>query len=99
MRRSICCRRQSPEARRACPRAQRHGEVLGRVSIAGGAAGSLRHGALVRIRLEQPAVLTRGDRFIIRAYSPPMTIGGGVCWTLRRHGPACTDQGRASPSG
>ena len=34
--------------------------------------------ALVRFRLEAPAVLTRGDRFIIRAYSPPITIGGGI---------------------
>ena len=34
--------------------------------------------ALVRLRLEQAAALTRGDRFIIRAYSPPVTIGGGV---------------------
>ena len=31
----------------------------------------------MRIRLERPAVLTRGDRFILRAYSPPITIGGG----------------------
>jgi selenocysteine-specific elongation factor len=31
-----------------------------------------------RLRLEGPAVLTRGDRFILRAYSPPITIGGGV---------------------
>ena len=54
-------------------------EVLGRVSIAGTsseiAAGA---GELVRVRLETPAVLTRGDRFIMRAYSPPVTIGGGV---------------------
>jgi selenocysteine-specific elongation factor len=54
-------------------------EVLGRISIAGSAAeiapGS---SALVRLRLESPAVLTRGDRFIIRAYSPPITVGGGV---------------------
>jgi selenocysteine-specific elongation factor len=54
-------------------------EILGRVSIAGTStevapAGS----ALVRLRLEAPAVLTRGDRFIIRAYSPPITIGGGI---------------------
>jgi len=34
--------------------------------------------ALVRFRLEAPAVLTRGDRFILRAYSPPITIGGGI---------------------
>jgi selenocysteine-specific elongation factor len=54
-------------------------EVLGRVSIAGSdseiAPG---HSAPVRIRLEQPAVLTRHDRFILRAYSPPLTIGGGM---------------------
>jgi len=54
-------------------------EVLGRVSIAGTenevAPGA---NALVRLRLERPAALTRGDRFIIRAYSPPVTIGGGV---------------------
>ena len=33
--------------------------------------------AFARVRLEAPAVLTRGDRFIIRAYSPAVTIGGG----------------------
>ena len=54
-------------------------EVLGRVSIAGVdpeiAPGAR---AFVRLRLERPVALTRGDRFIIRAYSPPVTIGGGV---------------------
>jgi selenocysteine-specific elongation factor len=59
-------------------------ELLGRVAVAGGrgtpgvsevpAGGS----SFVRIRLEAPAVLTRGDRFILRAYSPSITIGGGV---------------------
>jgi selenocysteine-specific elongation factor len=56
-------------------------EVLGRVSIAGDKAASEiapGSGALVRFRLEAPAVLTRGDRFIIRAYSPTITIGGGI---------------------
>ncbi len=65
-------------------------EVLGRVSIAGASASAKATAdrsadeiapgasALVRLRLEAPAVLTRHDRFIIRAYSPPMTIGGGV---------------------
>jgi selenocysteine-specific elongation factor len=33
--------------------------------------------AYVRVRLESPAVVTRGDRFILRAYSPPVTIAGG----------------------
>ena len=54
-------------------------EVLGRISIAGSATDVAPGGrALVRARLEGHAVLTRGDRFIIRAYSPPMTVGGGV---------------------
>jgi selenocysteine-specific elongation factor len=54
-------------------------EVLGRISIAG-SESEVRPGAgaVVRVRLEDPAVLTRHDRFIIRAYSPPMTIGGGI---------------------
>ena len=34
--------------------------------------------AYARLRLDLPAVVTRGDRFILRAYSPPNTIGGGV---------------------
>jgi selenocysteine-specific elongation factor len=55
-------------------------EVLGRVSIAGASEAAVAAGgtALVRLRLESPAVLTRHDRFIMRAYSPPITIGGGV---------------------
>jgi selenocysteine-specific elongation factor len=61
-------------------------EVLGRIGLAARRAESttaiteLTPGAsaFARIRLEQPAVVTRGDRFILRAYSPPMTIGGGV---------------------
>jgi selenocysteine-specific elongation factor len=81
-------------------------EVLGRVSIAGAStfakatadqstdeiAGGGQ--ALVRFRLEAPAVLTRGDRFIIRAYSPPITIGGGVVLD-----PAPTRPGVRSESG
>jgi selenocysteine-specific elongation factor len=46
-------------------------ELLGRVALSGDSGDA-------RIRLESPAVLTRGDRFILRAYSPPATIGGGV---------------------
>jgi selenocysteine-specific elongation factor len=60
-------------------------EMLGRVafsSVVGGdqpaaeiGAGASAH---ARLRLETPAVLTRGDRFILRAYSPSITIGGGT---------------------
>ena len=34
--------------------------------------------AYARLRLEEPVVVVRGDRFIVRAYSPPDTIGGGL---------------------
>lgn len=70
-------------------------ERLGRVALAAavdptavsGPAGSRGLAELIpgtsafaRIRLEGPAVLTRGDRFILRQYSPPITIGGG--WVM-----------------
>ncbi len=34
--------------------------------------------AYARLRLERPAVLTRGDRLVLRTFSPPQTIGGAV---------------------
>jgi selenocysteine-specific elongation factor len=34
--------------------------------------------AYVQIRLESPVVAVAGDRFVIRRYSPALTIGGGV---------------------
>ena len=63
-------------------------EVLGRVALGPGLAGAVAHDdapeilppggrAFARLRLEEAAVLTRGDRFILRAYSPPLTIAGG----------------------
>ncbi len=60
-------------------------EILGRGAIvgpidAGGAVPAIAAGAraFVRLRLESPAVLVRGDRYILRAYSPPVTIAGGL---------------------
>jgi selenocysteine-specific elongation factor len=35
-------------------------------------------GAYVQIRLESPVVAVAGDRFVIRRYSPALTIGGGA---------------------
>jgi selenocysteine-specific elongation factor len=83
------------------------GEVLGRVALAAvlsrdeGAAtapgSEVPPGAdaYVRLRLEAPAVLARGDRFIVRAYSPPVTIGGGVVLDpLPDRGPIRTEVSR-----
>jgi selenocysteine-specific elongation factor len=66
------------------------GETLGRVAIATALVDAPGAGpptvaevpsgtrAHVRLRLEAPVVVTRGDRFVLRAYSPPVTIAGGV---------------------
>jgi selenocysteine-specific elongation factor len=53
-------------------------ELLGRVALPD--AAELRPGAAgwARVHLEAPAVIVRGDRFIVRAYSPLATIGGGT---------------------
>jgi selenocysteine-specific elongation factor len=67
-------------------------EILGRVALIGplpdrGAGEdrspdrlALQPGgrAFARLRLEAPAILARGDRYILRAYSPPVTIAGGL---------------------
>ena len=53
-------------------------ELLGRVIVPGGPELAAGAAGFARIRLESPAVLTRGDRFILRAYSPLVTIGGGT---------------------
>ena len=52
----------------------------GRAAPQGGFLTVLEPGAdaYVRVRLERPAALTRGDRFVLRAYSPTVTIAGGT---------------------
>lgn len=46
--------------------------LLDREELAPGSAG------FVQCRLDKPLIAQRGDRFIIRSYSPVVTIGGGV---------------------
>jgi selenocysteine-specific elongation factor len=60
-------------------------EVLARVSIIAlpgddGAPPAIEPGArgFARVRLEAEAAVTRGDRFVLRTYSPIVTVGGGV---------------------
>jgi selenocysteine-specific elongation factor len=55
-------------------------ETLGRIAIVGpdGAPAVSGERSYVRLRLEAPAVLSRGDRYIVRTYSPSVTIAGGV---------------------
>ena len=71
-------------------------EVLGRVAVAVPQVDGRPASVYGRIRLESPIVLTRGDRFILRSYSPLATIGGGVVLDpLPPRGPIRTDAGRA----
>jgi selenocysteine-specific elongation factor len=53
-------------------------EVMARVSLARGASAAPGAREPARIRLEAPVVVTRGDRFVLRSYSPMVTIGGGL---------------------
>jgi selenocysteine-specific elongation factor len=52
-------------------------EIIGRIVVLGGEAIPAGGAGYVQIRLERPAVARRGDRFIIRSYSPQRVIGGG----------------------
>jgi selenocysteine-specific elongation factor len=53
-------------------------EVLARVRVLEGAAVPAGGTARVQLRLESPSVAGRGDRLVLRSYSPAMTIGGAV---------------------
>jgi selenocysteine-specific elongation factor len=52
-------------------------EILARAVILEGEAISPSSGGYVQLRLESPAVARRGDRFILRTYSPQHVVGGG----------------------
>jgi selenocysteine-specific elongation factor len=69
-------------------------EVLGRVALLEGESIEPGRDALAQIRLEVPVVADRGDRFVVRSYSPARALAGGtvilpVAPTRRRgHGPS-----------
>lgn len=53
-------------------------EIIGRLSLLEDAELRAGGSALAQVRLEKPAVAARGDRFVVRSYSPSRTVGGGV---------------------
>src|SRR4029079_2354306 len=63
------------------------------------------HTTAARLRLESSLAVTRGDRFVVRAYSPILTIGGGVILDPHaprsglRHGRAASPLARLGPRG
>jgi len=60
-------------------------EVIGRVSLLENERLEPGQQGFVQLRLEKPLVAARGDRFVIRTYSPMFTIGGGI--VLEPHAP------------
>jgi selenocysteine-specific elongation factor len=67
-------------------------EVLARVRTLAGPTVAPGRAAPVQLRLESPAVAGRGDRLVVRSYSPAATIGGATVLdplaTKRRRGGA-----------
>jgi selenocysteine-specific elongation factor len=53
-------------------------EIIGRLVLLEGRPVLPGESMLAQLRLERPAVAVRGDRFVIRQYSPSRTIGGGT---------------------
>ncbi len=53
-------------------------EALARITILGVEKIKANEKAYVQLRFEEPIVALRGDRFIIRAFSPVETLGGGI---------------------
>lgn len=71
-------------------------ETIAEVRIHG--ADELRGGmnAFAHLRLQAPATILPGDRFIVRQFSPVVTIGGGIVLDNLARRPATKDTGRIS---
>jgi selenocysteine-specific elongation factor len=54
------------------------GSVVGRVVFVDRSQLSPGEEASARLRLQAPVVAVHGDRFVVRRYSPTVTLGGGV---------------------
>ena len=72
--------RDGPREWKVAPRVRFHlgaSEVIGRLILFADAPLAPGDSALGQVRLERAAVAARGDRFVIRTYSPSRTVGGG----------------------
>jgi selenocysteine-specific elongation factor len=65
-------------------------EVMARAAPLDGAELQPGHEGWVELRLERPVTARAGDRFVLRAYSPVTTVGGGTVVEI--------DPGRRRPS-
>ena len=58
-------------------------EIMARVKLLGRDSLPPGHAAFVQFVLEEPAVAQKRDAFVIRRYSPQLTIGGGIILDTR----------------
>jgi len=70
-------------------------ETIAEVLLHGRAELKPGENALVQLRLAEDVVAVRGDRFIVRQFSPVITIGGGVVLDPLARRPSRKDSGRA----
>lgn len=71
----------SPRPLRSRTRIRLHigtAEAIGRAMVLGAEEIGPGSKGLVQLRLESPVVAARGDRFVLRFYSPTRVLGGGV---------------------
>jgi selenocysteine-specific elongation factor len=88
-----------PSARPLKHRAELHfhagtSETVGEVLLYGKAELEPGENGLAQIRLQEEVLLVRGDRFIVRQFSPVITIGGGTVLDPLARRPAKKDTGR-----
>jgi selenocysteine-specific elongation factor len=90
-----------PSARKLKHRARVHfhagtAETIGEILLYGESVLSPGQSALGHLRLQDEVLLLSGDRFIVRQFSPVVTIGGGVVLDPLAERPRLRDAGRAA---
>jgi selenocysteine-specific elongation factor len=88
-----------PSARKMKQRAQVHfhsgtAEAIAEIFLYGQSLLSPGESALSQLRLQDDVLLLPGDRFIVRQFSPVITIGGGVVLDPLARRPMARDTGR-----
>jgi len=90
-----------PSARKLKHRARVHfhagtAETVAEISLYGQSILAPGQGALGHLLLQDDVLALPGDRFIVRQFSPAITIGGGVIWDPLARRPMVRDTGRAA---
>lgn len=71
-------------------------ETIAEIFLYGGTVLAPGESALGHLRLQEDVLLLPGDRFIVRQFSPVITIGGGVVLDPLARRPTLRDAGRAA---